>query len=247
MKLVFLALLSAVLLLPTPARGARYDEIKMLCAVNRERADEGLPPLGYDGDLTQAARRHSRDQANMSNMDHDGSDGSSPSERVSDAGYDWTGTGENIAYGYADQEECLEKWLKSPGHRENIMGDYTHLGSAVSYDGDTPYYTQEFGNDGKKHHFPRCPSGRGGYEDDNDDEGDEEDDSDHRRPRRHRTAPYKPRPTYHHNDDDDDDDDGHDGHDDDRRHRPRRRRRRHHRRPCPRKRRRQRPHSDSDY
>jgi hypothetical protein len=145
-----------------------YDPVKMLCLVNQQRSRSGLSPLGMSTQLENAAKEHSDDQAGMRSMTHDGSDGSSPGDRVERSGYDWRSVAENVAYGYGDEEECMQEWMNSPGHRENILGqDYTHFGSAVGYAGSTPYYTQDFGGDGKNHNFPECPSG-GSYGEDSD-------------------------------------------------------------------------------
>jgi len=109
--------------------------------------------------LTEAAQQHSQDQASMNSMSHDGSDGSQPGQRVQQAGYQWQAVAENVAYGYGDEEQCMQEWMNSPGHRENILGPYTHFGSAVAYSGSTPYYTQDFGADGDGGNFPVCPDG----------------------------------------------------------------------------------------
>jgi hypothetical protein len=153
MRLLF----SALLLLPAALIQA-YDNNLMLCLVNQERARYGLSALGPNAALDNSAQEHSDDQAYMRSMTHDGSDGSSPSDRIEAAGYDWRGVAENVAYGYGDEEECMQEWMQSPGHRENILGDYTHFGSAVGYSGSTPYYTQDFGNDGGYYNYEVCPS-----------------------------------------------------------------------------------------
>jgi hypothetical protein len=163
-------LFTAVVLLSAALINA-YDPVKMLCLVNEQRARSGLQPLGMSNQLENAAQQHSDDQARMRSMTHNGSDGSSPGDRVERAGYNWRSVAENVAYGYGDEEECMKEWMNSPGHRENILGrDYTHFGSAVGYAGSTPYYTQDFGGDGQKHNFPECPSG-GSYGDSGGDSG----------------------------------------------------------------------------
>jgi uncharacterized protein YkwD len=54
--------------------------------------------------------------------------------------------GENVAYNYKTPEAVLKAWLDSPGHKENIEGDYTHFGLSVSTDPATgkKYYTNIF-------------------------------------------------------------------------------------------------------
>jgi hypothetical protein len=55
-------------------------------------------------------------------------------------------------------DEVMQVWMNSPGHRENILNpQYTMFGSAVSYSGSTPYYTQDFGTDGQAaRNVPTC-------------------------------------------------------------------------------------------
>jgi hypothetical protein len=149
-----------------------YDSLKMLCLVNKERQKAGLKSLGIDSRLERSAQAHSDDQAHMGSMTHDGSDGSSPGSRVSAAGYNWKAVAENVAYGYGDEESCMMQWMNSPGHRENILGPYTHFGSAAAYAGSTPYYTQDFGSNGQGGSFPLCPSSKGDTGDAGDDNSD---------------------------------------------------------------------------
>lgn len=54
--------------------------------------------------------------------------------------------GENVAYNYKTPEAALRAWLESPGHKENIEGDYTHFGLSVTTDAATgkKYYTNIF-------------------------------------------------------------------------------------------------------
>ncbi|EAR50885.1 putative membrane protein [Oceanicola granulosus HTCC2516] len=71
---------------------------------------------GYSGAIVRSGRRI----ADGDNL-HVGTDGSRVSDRVLAAGYDYQWVGENIAQGYDDNEEVVEAWLASDGHREVIM------------------------------------------------------------------------------------------------------------------------------
>lgn len=53
---------------------------------------------------------------------------------------------ENIAYNFATPQAALNAWLNSPGHKENIEGDFTHFGIAVRENPTTgkKYYTNIF-------------------------------------------------------------------------------------------------------
>ncbi|KAL4129988.1 hypothetical protein PRIC2_005994 [Phytophthora ramorum] len=121
----------------------------MLEAVNKQRATKGLASLCINKKLYAAAQRHSDDMAAKNYMEHDGSDGSTMSQRITDAGYEWDGVAENVAAGQEDVVSVMDSWIKSPGHLENIMGDYTMCGFAYSYNADSTYgyyWTQDFGS-----------------------------------------------------------------------------------------------------
>jgi len=53
---------------------------------------------------------------------------------------------ENIAYNYNSPQAALDAWLKSPGHKENIEGDFTHFGISIRENPATgkKYYTNIF-------------------------------------------------------------------------------------------------------
>jgi uncharacterized protein YkwD len=94
---------------------------------------DAAPPLTLSRVLTEAASLHARDMAQHGSLDHRGSDGSQPDERVSRAGYRWRATGENIASGLRDAEGVVAGWLDSPGHCTNIMGpQFTEMGVAFA-------------------------------------------------------------------------------------------------------------------
>ncbi|RLN21036.1 hypothetical protein BBJ28_00022382 [Nothophytophthora sp. Chile5] len=120
----------------------------MLTRVNEERAAQGLSALCTNKKLQAAAQDHSDDQAANNYMAHDGSDGSTMEQRVTDAGYDWTAVAENVAAGQVDVDAVMTAWMNSPGHRANILGDYTMFGTAYAYSADSTYkhyWTQDFG------------------------------------------------------------------------------------------------------
>jgi uncharacterized protein YkwD len=53
---------------------------------------------------------------------------------------------ENIAYNYNTPQAALNAWLASPGHKENIEGDFTHFGISIRENPVTgkKYYTNIF-------------------------------------------------------------------------------------------------------
>lgn len=53
--------------------------------------------------------------------------------------------GENVAAKQKSAKDVMEAWLNSQGHRENIEGNFTHIGiSAIKNDVGQYYYTQLF-------------------------------------------------------------------------------------------------------
>jgi len=96
---------------------------------NVERRKQGISALRWDNRLGAAARAHSEDMARNSFMSHTGSDGSSVGTRITRAGFTWRSAAENIAAGQRTPEAVISSWMRSPGHRANILNqNLTHLG-----------------------------------------------------------------------------------------------------------------------
>jgi uncharacterized protein YkwD len=106
------------------------------------------PPLALSPILSMAAETHAVDMAAHGNLDHHGSDGSTPGERMTRAGYTWRASSENIASGQRDADAVVAAWLASPGHCSNIMAPFvTEMGIAFALaPGKNPsiYWAQEF-------------------------------------------------------------------------------------------------------
>lgn len=125
------------------------DTSRVLELVNQHRATAGLSPLIRAAELDSAAQRHSNDMATNNFMSHTGSDGSTPGQRITAAGYSWTTYGENVAAGYTTADAVVTGWMNSSGHRANILnGNFKEIGIAVVYRAGTTYgyyWTQDFG------------------------------------------------------------------------------------------------------
>jgi len=104
--------------------------------------------LSWHCTLEDVAYEHNRDMGDHNFFSHTGSDGLGSADRVTNAGYDWSAVGENIAAGQQTNDAVMSAWLDSPGHCANIMhSSYTEIGAAsYSVDGsDFPiYWTQVF-------------------------------------------------------------------------------------------------------
>lgn len=121
------------------------EEVNALRATGCRCGSRQMPPvpaLKWNGQLEQASRRHADDMKNNGFFSHTGSDGSSMSARVSQAGYAWRAVAENIAWGYPNVSSVVEGWKDSPGHCENMMsGSYTEMGAARA----GTYWVQDLG------------------------------------------------------------------------------------------------------
>ena len=90
--------------------------------INQQRNSNGLSSLVLVAELTQAARRHSRDMADNNFTSHTGSDGSNAGQRIKEAGYNWTTYGEIIGWGFGGNTGSMVNWwMNSPPHRSIIL------------------------------------------------------------------------------------------------------------------------------
>jgi uncharacterized protein YkwD len=149
-------------MVPPASRDADAVAQRILELTNAARAEGrqcgrepfgAAPPLTLSPLLSRAALEHSKDMAVHNLFDHTGSDGLSPGDRVTRAGYKWRMAGENIASGMTSADAVASGWLGSPHHCENIMGPrFTQMGVAWYYDpksADGIYWTQVFGTPAK--------------------------------------------------------------------------------------------------
>ena len=120
---------------------------------NVERVNHGLAPLVWHDTMALAARVHSEDLMRNAMIGHTGSDGSTPSQRLSRIDPSLRYGAENVTVGRRTPEEAVTAWMNSPGHRANILREnVTHLGVGFVQrpegfaDGYINYITQVFGS-----------------------------------------------------------------------------------------------------
>lgn len=124
----------------------------MLAAVNARRAAAAscgsagsfaaAGTVAWNARLASAAQGHAADMAAHASLSHTGSNGSSLVDRLASAGYAWSATAENIAYGSTSVAGVMSLWMGSAGHCANVMGSaYTAIGAACASAADgTPYW-----------------------------------------------------------------------------------------------------------
>lgn len=121
------------------------DELQAIELLNKDREEQGLPRLIADARLTKVGRKHAADMVENNYFNHKNLQGQSPFDRMKASGITYRSAGENIAYNsnIVDMEEA---WMKSPGHRANILNTkYTHVGVGLAQgDNGTIYGVQLF-------------------------------------------------------------------------------------------------------
>jgi serralysin len=109
-------------------------ETLFLQLINEARADAGVRPLTFDGELLDSSDAHSAWMDQTDTFSHTGANGSSAGSRMTTAGYGWQGWGENIAYVSGGMTEATVRQLhtnlmNSPGHYANIVnGSFEEIG-----------------------------------------------------------------------------------------------------------------------
>lgn len=130
-----------------------YDfESQTASLLNAQRNQNGLPSLSVNGALTNSARGHSIDMVTHNLTQHNGSDGSTPRQRMIQAGYTGSWWGEIIYWGsgsYGTPSQAVTWWMNDPPHKDVILGThYTDFGigyvscSSFAYKG---FFTVDFG------------------------------------------------------------------------------------------------------
>ena len=150
------AALAGALLAPTaavvgaaPASAVTSAELerKVVSLVNAERRKAGCANLRVDSRLWTAARKHSWNMRTKAFFSHTSPDGRTPWDRIRAEGYRY-GSAENIAAGQRTPAGVVRSWMRSPGHRKNILDCRNKaVGVGVSR-GASPYgiyWTQDFG------------------------------------------------------------------------------------------------------
>jgi uncharacterized protein YkwD len=131
---------------PQPESDPAAVRAELIEEHNRARAEADLGPLTSNPKLQAAAQAHAEDMAATGKMSHTGSNGSSIKDRVEATGYSYQTIGENVAEGQRTPQEAIEAWMKSPGHRKNVLGNYSEIGVAYAADQDGRiYWCADFG------------------------------------------------------------------------------------------------------
>jgi len=104
----------------TPVDGPRACAASVRAAVvtrvNEERRAAALRPLTSDAGLGRAAQERAQAMASANRLSHSGWEG------VVHQHDDASTIAENVAYNYSSASAVVDAWMRSPGHRANLLG-----------------------------------------------------------------------------------------------------------------------------
>jgi uncharacterized YkwD family protein len=127
-----------------PPENTSYEE-QVVQLVNVEREKNGLSALYLDRTMSDIARTKSQDMSANKYFAHESPTYGNAGNMLRQFGINWSSWGENIAYGQDTPEEVVSAWMKSPGHRANILSNnFSFIGVGYTISNGTPYWTQLF-------------------------------------------------------------------------------------------------------
>jgi uncharacterized protein YkwD len=91
----------------------------VVCLVNQQRAQHGLPALGSSDQLNRSAQGWTSVMVLSGQFTH--GPGNAFAKRISAAGYNWQTAGENIATGFPTPRSVVAAWMASTDHCHNIL------------------------------------------------------------------------------------------------------------------------------
>ncbi len=118
------------------------SELETMQLINEYRVSIGLNALEKNNHISYKCEEHNKYMVSNNVVNHN--DFTSRSDNLINV-LGAKKVGENVAYNYKTSEAALKAWLESPGHKENIEGNYTHFGISVTTDASgKKYYTNIF-------------------------------------------------------------------------------------------------------
>jgi uncharacterized protein YkwD len=128
----------------------RGAEKKMGRKINRARTSHGRAKVRLDRHLSRVARMHTNAMANSRTLFHTRDLGRKVTR--------WNRLGENVGYG-GSVTGLHRSFMRSSGHRANILGRFRHIGVATKWVGGRLWTTivfEHYRNPGTRLRMPRC-------------------------------------------------------------------------------------------
>ncbi len=132
-----------------------YTRADIVLATNKAREAKRLDSLTTNAALSRAAQKKANDMVTQGYFGHISPTGIKYLDFVTNAGYSYRKLGENLAFRYETPRSIINAWLRSEGHRANVLGSgYTDVGVGMAYgtrNGYSGWYIVElFGTKARK-------------------------------------------------------------------------------------------------
>ena len=102
----------------TPTDPAIQEFVRL---VNEKRRSMGCAELKWDSRVAAIALDHSADMVSRHFFSHTNPDKKGPSERLQESSLSFSSAAENLARHAKTAQEAFDAWLRSPGHRRNML------------------------------------------------------------------------------------------------------------------------------
>lgn len=120
-------------LTPEVARLSTITAPTIVRLSNAERVRAGLAPLQENSLLQRSAELKAQHMLKHNYFEHVSPDGLSPWAWFDRVGYRYEFAGENLAIDFVEAEDVVAAWVRSPGHRRNLLSDrYKEIGIAAA-------------------------------------------------------------------------------------------------------------------
>jgi uncharacterized protein YkwD len=113
----------------------KKEQISLLELHNKERTSRGYKSLILDEKLCEYAQTHAKKMAKTGDLYH------SSMNDLQKVNEDANWVAENIAWGQTSEQDVVISWMKSTGHRWNILGSgFTRVGFGLAKDSKDRIY-----------------------------------------------------------------------------------------------------------
>ncbi len=131
-----------------------YKELQIIYLTNLKRREQGLAPLRWNSELSEAARWFALDSVEHqpnTYCGHTDTEGRSPGDRIMAYAYkNAVAWGENVVCGLTTPETAVNGWMNNAGHKQNILhAVYREVGVGYYRNSETGkgYIVQDFSYD----------------------------------------------------------------------------------------------------
>jgi uncharacterized protein YkwD len=116
------------------------SEKQLFELINKHRAEKNLSPLSFDSYVYSQAEKHNKFMISIGAKSHGNFE--KRAENIAKK-LKVVAIAENLARNYTSNEEMLEAWIDSSGHKKNLEGDFTHSAISIKQDSDGILYATQ--------------------------------------------------------------------------------------------------------